>query len=43
MMGSDAGLSLRHVTGMSYNPLTGQWAFNESLDVNYIAAFAKAQ
>jgi len=32
-----AGLSLREITGMSYNPLTRQYSLGKDIDVNYIA------
>ena len=32
-----AGLSLRDLRGMSYNPLTRQYSLGSDLDVNYLA------
>ena len=36
-----AGLELRQLIGMTYNPLTKVYALNRDTDVNYIMAFAK--
>jgi 2-polyprenyl-6-hydroxyphenyl methylase/3-demethylubiquinone-9 3-methyltransferase len=36
-----AGLELRQLIGMTYNPLTKVYALNRDTDVNYIMAFTK--
>ena len=36
-----AGLSLREITGMSYNPLTRQYSLGKDIDVNYITHATK--
>jgi len=36
-----AGLSLRDLTGMTYNPLTGEYRLGNDVDVNYLAWFSK--
>ncbi|MEY4084165.1 MAG: bifunctional 2-polyprenyl-6-hydroxyphenol methylase/3-demethylubiquinol 3-O-methyltransferase UbiG [Pseudomonadota bacterium] len=37
----DAGLELRQLIGMTYNPITKVYALNRDTDVNYIMAFTK--
>ncbi len=37
----DAGLEGIEQTGMSYNPLTGQWSLGDDMDVNYLASARK--
>jgi 2-polyprenyl-6-hydroxyphenyl methylase/3-demethylubiquinone-9 3-methyltransferase len=39
--GRAAGLELRELTGMSYNPLTGEYRLGQDVDVNYVAWFSK--
>jgi len=39
----DAGLQLRELTGMSYNPLTGEYRLGDDVDVNYLAWFSKPE
>ncbi len=36
-----AGLQLRDLTGMTYNPLTGEYRLARDMDVNYLACFAR--
>jgi len=36
-----AGLQLQDLTGMTYNPLTGEYSFGNDVDVNYLAWFRK--
>ena len=36
-----AGLQLRELTGMSYNPLSGEYRLGDDVDVNYLAWFSK--
>jgi len=36
-----AGLEVRDLTGMTYNPLTGEYKLGPDVDVNYLAWFAK--
>ena len=38
----DAGLQLRDLTGMTYNPLTGEYRLGDDVDVNYLAWFSKS-
>ncbi len=38
-----AGLSLRDLSGMDYNPLTRQYSLGRNLDVNYLAYAARSQ
>jgi len=38
-----AGLQLRDLTGMTYNPLTGAYRLGDDVDVNYLAWFRKDQ
>ncbi len=38
-MGAAAGLQLRQLSGMWYNPLSRAWGFTPDASVNYIAAF----
>ena len=33
---ADAGLSLKELRGVSYNPLTGSWSLSSDTDVNYM-------
>lgn len=37
-----AGLELRDISGMSYNPLTGEYRLGRDVDVNYLAWYQKA-
>ncbi len=37
----EAGLSLKHMTGMSYNPLSKQYRLGNDVDVNYLMHFVK--
>jgi len=37
----NAGLQLRDLTGMTYNPLTGEYRLGDDVDVNYLAWFSK--
>jgi len=37
-----AGLQLQNLTGMTYNPLTGEYSLGNNVDVNYLAWFRKA-
>ena len=37
-----AGLQLADLTGMTYNPLTGEYRLGRDVDVNYLACFKKA-
>ena len=34
---ADAGLTLKELRGVSYNPLTGNWSLSSDTDVNYMA------
>jgi len=36
-----AGLQLQNLTGMTYNPLTGEYRLGNDVDVNYLAWFRK--
>ena len=36
-----AGLELDDLTGMSYNPLTGEYRLGRDVDVNYLAAYTR--
>jgi len=36
-----AGLQLRELRGMTYNPLTGEYKLSDDVDVNYLAWFSK--
>ncbi len=36
-----AGLQLQNLTGMTYNPLTGEYRLGHDVDVNYLAWFRK--
>ena len=36
-----AGLRMNEASGMTFNPLTRQWAESRDLGINYIAAFAR--
>ena len=38
-----AGLSLRDLSGMDYNPLSRQYSLGSSLDVNYLAYATRSQ
>ncbi|HFD79295.1 MAG TPA: bifunctional 2-polyprenyl-6-hydroxyphenol methylase/3-demethylubiquinol 3-O-methyltransferase UbiG [Gammaproteobacteria bacterium] len=38
-----AGLELQELSGMSYNPLTGEYSIGDDVDVNYLAWFRKAE
>lgn len=38
-----AGLHLRDLTGMTYNPLTGEYKLGRDVDVNYLAWFKKPE
>ncbi len=38
-----AGLQLQDLTGMSYNPLTGEYRLGRDVDVNYLAWFKKPE
>lgn len=38
---ADAGLSLKELRGVSYNPLTGNWSLSSDTDVNYMALAGK--
>jgi 2-polyprenyl-6-hydroxyphenyl methylase/3-demethylubiquinone-9 3-methyltransferase len=38
-----AGLSLRDLSGMNYNPLSRQYSLGRNLDVNYLAYAARSQ
>lgn len=38
---ADAGLSLKELRGVSYNPLTGNWSLSSDTDVNYMALAEK--
>lgn len=37
----NAGLQLKHITGMTYNPLTQQYKLANDVDVNYLMHFTK--
>jgi 2-polyprenyl-6-hydroxyphenyl methylase / 3-demethylubiquinone-9 3-methyltransferase len=37
-----AGLTLEHLTGMTYNPLTKTYSLGRDVDVNYLMHFSKA-
>lgn len=37
----DAGLALKELRGVSYNPLTGNWSLSSDTDVNYMALAEK--
>lgn len=37
----NAGLQLRHLTGISYNPLTQKFKFTSSTSVNYLCCYVK--
>lgn len=37
----DAGLSLQHIAGITYNPLTQQYKLTPSVDVNYLVCYQK--
>lgn len=39
----EAELDLLGMEGVSYNPLTGQFSLGTDMDVNYLAAFARAE
>lgn len=39
--GRTAGLTLKHMAGISYNPLTKQYQQTASVDVNYLVSFVK--
>jgi 2-polyprenyl-6-hydroxyphenyl methylase/3-demethylubiquinone-9 3-methyltransferase len=39
--GRDAGLTLRDLTGIGYNPLTRAFRLTSNCDVNYLAHFAR--
>lgn len=41
MIADEAGLKMRQIAGMSYNPLMHKWRMGPGVSVNYIAAFAK--
>jgi 2-polyprenyl-6-hydroxyphenyl methylase/3-demethylubiquinone-9 3-methyltransferase len=36
-----AGLELRELTGMTYNPLSAEYRLGDDVDVNYLAWFSK--
>ena len=38
---ADAGLTLKEVRGVSYNPLTDKWSLSGDTDVNYMALAAR--
>jgi 2-polyprenyl-6-hydroxyphenyl methylase/3-demethylubiquinone-9 3-methyltransferase len=38
----NAGLSLKNITGMTYNPLTKHYALGRDVDVNYLMHFSKS-
>jgi len=38
-----AGLELKHITGMSYNPLTRHYSLGRDVDVNYMMHFTKPE
>ena len=38
---SDSTVSLEMMSGMSYQPLTGEWSLSRDTDMNYIASFKK--
>jgi 2-polyprenyl-6-hydroxyphenyl methylase/3-demethylubiquinone-9 3-methyltransferase len=38
-----AGLELREITGLSYNPLTRRYALGRDVDVNYLLHAVKIQ
>ncbi len=37
----EAGLQLRHIQGVTYNPLRGSWRLSDSTDINYIIVAGK--
>jgi 2-polyprenyl-6-hydroxyphenyl methylase/3-demethylubiquinone-9 3-methyltransferase len=39
----EAGLDLLGLEGVGYNPLTGQFNLGGDIDVNYLAAFVRAE
>ncbi len=39
----DAGLELRGMTGIQYNPLTQAFSLGDDIDINYIAAFQRPE
>jgi 2-polyprenyl-6-hydroxyphenyl methylase/3-demethylubiquinone-9 3-methyltransferase len=39
---SAAGLDVRHLQGLIYNPLSGRWMLGDDTDVNYLAAATRA-
>lgn len=41
MIAGEAGLKMRQIAGMSYNPWSHKWRMGIGVSVNYIAAFAK--
>ncbi|ABS63361.1 ubiquinone biosynthesis O-methyltransferase [Parvibaculum lavamentivorans DS-1] len=40
---ADAGLRLKELTGVSYNPLTDKWSLSRDTDVNYMALAERAR
>ena len=43
MLGDEADLTLDRMSGMSFNPLTGQWRLGTDTGINYIASFRRGE
>jgi 2-polyprenyl-6-hydroxyphenyl methylase/3-demethylubiquinone-9 3-methyltransferase len=40
-MGREAGLEIKDLTGLTYNPLTRAFSLSENTEVNYLAHFKR--